>query len=128
MAGTGSTGKDATAAATAYGTLALALVTWRLVNLTSKETAGTLQLAALAAQDQWEHKRSDERAKVERVAAAVQQVRDWAIAIRSNIGHASSFDAAVSQLETAIMMSGHADDVKSAELLTRTRAKASWLY
>jgi hypothetical protein len=38
--------------ATAYGTVALAFVTWRLVSSTREDAAGTLRLAKLAEQDQ----------------------------------------------------------------------------
>jgi hypothetical protein len=74
----------AAAAATAYGTFALALVTRRLVVFTSDETSATLQLARLAEQDQWDRTRSAERTKVERVVAAVQEVADAAIVAQDN--------------------------------------------
>ena len=54
LAATGHEGFDWAAAAetgTAYGTLALALVTWRLVVSASQESQGTLKLAQVAEQE-----------------------------------------------------------------------------
>ncbi len=127
----------AAATATAYGTLALALATWRLVVLTSAETSGTLRLARLAAQDQWARSRAAQRAKIERVAGAVQEVRDAAIVLRAvrsvaaanprgNAIEESQFNVAISRLKVAISLSGHpVNDFGSAELLSRTTAEKS---
>jgi hypothetical protein len=109
----------ATAAATAYGTLALALVTLRLVAFTSGETSATRQLAEQGAQAQWMGSRAEERARIQSVLAAVQEITDYAIATKAFPGQASSFEAAKSHLSTAIAFSGHAPDLGQADLLTR---------
>ncbi len=127
----------ASAAATAYGTLALAFVTSQLVAQTRTDASGTRDLARLAAQDQWARSRAEQREKIERVATSVQEVRDAAIVLRAVRGVAaatprgnaieeSAFNVAISRLKVAITLSGHpVNDFGSADLLSRTTAEKS---
>jgi hypothetical protein len=102
--------------ATAYGTLALALVTWRLVSLTQQETHGTLQLAAYTARERWDRLRAEQRATLERVLESIYAVRDAAIFVAQVRGQGSEFEIAVRRLGSAIVLAGPVDLGSSVEL------------
>jgi hypothetical protein len=111
----------ATAAATAYGTLALALVTWRLVALTRADASGTLELARLAEREQDERRRSLERERIERLVDAVNRLVDAAIIAERVPSQGAAVPVAQARLRTEITISGMPiEKLGSTELLTRT--------
>jgi hypothetical protein len=111
----------ATAAATGYGTLALALVTWQLVALTRADASGTLELARLAEREQEARDRSLRRERIERVLDAVNQLVDAAITAEANpnVGN-PVYRAAQARLRTAIAVSAvPIEKLGSTEMLLR---------
>jgi hypothetical protein len=112
----------AVGAATAYGTLALALVTWTLVAQTRADASGTLELARLAEREQEARDRALRRERIERIVDAVDQLVDAAIAAEANPNiEVSGYRAAASRLRTAIAVSGlPVEKLPSTELLLRT--------
>jgi hypothetical protein len=112
----------AVGAATAYGTLALALVTWTLVAQTRADASGTLELARLAEREQEARDRALRRERIERVVDAVNQLVDGAITAMANpnVGGVM-YQTALSRLRTAIAISGlPIEKLTSTEFLLRT--------
>jgi hypothetical protein len=112
----------ATGAATAYGTLALALVTWRLVVLTRADASGTLELARLAEREQEERARSVRRERILRIVDAVNQLVEAAILAGEIPGQLhTAVPNAQARLRTAIALSGlPIGELGSTDLLLRT--------